>query len=106
MSKVTCEWCDRLVDTSVDIDWEHLYRLLVANLPNDDRVVCHPCVDRCCLPDEAELVGFLITEGYDSLWEWAWDSNYALFADGMWRDDSGSMVDVVGMAFAAMEVSQ
>ena len=102
MSKTLCVRCGDTLDTATESGWEFLHRFIFDNSPNCDDAVCHGCIEL----GEAELVGFLVTEGYDSLWEWAWDSNYALFADGMWRDDSGAMVDVAGMAFAAMEVSQ
>lgn len=93
--------CDRCGDVVSDgyPEWEFVYRFTLDASENSDVVVCHPCLEGW----ETNVIGFLVSEGFDSLPEWGWDSNYARYADGMWRDETGAMVDLLGMLLGAME---
>lgn len=97
-----CARCTTPVDLlAATITYEYLDRFISDDNETSDIVVCH----RCLSHTETHLISSLTEGGYDSLPDWGRDSDYTQHTDGTWHDDTGMPVDLLGMAYAAMESS-
>ena len=97
----SCYRCGVSVDTTTDAEWEYVYRFVSEHGSLSGIVLCSSCVTS----DEGNLIGYLVSGGYDSLTDWGLDSDYR-FVSGMgWVVDHGYVVSLVECVMGAMEAA-